>query len=106
MTKIERFNKLPFGLLIGLATIFVGYAVVTLIFEAAENFDLIDTPMGEGADKLNRTVWLIAICCNIIGIQVFRKRRSYNIQRGIALATVLAAGVWIFYFKDTLFLSE
>ncbi len=101
-----KYNKVYIGFLISIATIIVGYSVVTLIFELLASAEIIDDPIGEGAEKLNRTVWLIAICCNIIGIQLFGKRRSANIQRGIAFITVIAAGIWIFHFKDSLFISE
>lgn len=101
-----QFNKVYVGLLISLATTMVAYAVVTLIFELLASAQIIDDPIGEGVERMNRTVWLIAICCNIIGIQYFSKRRSANVQRGIAFLTVIAAGIWIFYFKDSLFVSE
>lgn len=103
--KNEKYNKVYIGLLLATATIIAGYAIVTLLFEGLASVGLIDDLVGEGASRMDRTVWLIAICCNIIGIQVFSKRKSANIQRGIALITVVAAGVWVFYFKDSLFLS-
>ena len=81
----------------------VAYAVVTLIFEGLAAIEWIDDPIGEGYGKLTRTIWLIAICSNIIGIQVFSKRKTANIQRGIAIITVIAAATWIYFFKDSIF---
>lgn len=101
-----KYNKVIIGLLIGLATVIIGYGVVSLVFELAVSAGLMDEAYGEAFDKRQRTIWLISICCNIIGIQFFSKKKGQNIQRGIAIFTVLAAFTWLFYFKSSLFFIE
>lgn len=102
----SKYNKFILGILVSLATIFVGFAVVSLIFELLESAGIMDEAYGEAYSKRIRTKWLISICCNVIGIQALNKRKFSNIQRGIAVTTFIAAFVWFFYFKDSLLFIE
>ena len=45
-----------------------------------------------------RTTGIIAICCNMIPINAFQKRRFTHSMRGVVLATVLYVIVWVVYF--------
>ena len=103
---MNNYNKLIYGILISLCTVIIGYGVVSLLFEFLVSTGFMDEAEGLAYDKRNRTIWLISICCNIIGIQFFSKRKFTNIQRGIAIATVLSAAVWVLYYKDSLFFIE
>ena len=45
-----------------------------------------------------RTIALIAICANALAINLFRRNRAGESMRGMVLATVAMAAIWIFYF--------
>ena len=100
------YNKVLFGLLFGLATSIIGYGVISLLFDAMVSTGIMDEAYGDAYFQRQRTIWLISICANIIGVQMFRKRKNQNIQRGVAIFTVLAAAIWVFYYKDSLFFVD
>lgn len=106
MQYIEKYNSFILGASIGLATIIVGYGIVSIAFEGLVSIGLMDEAYGAGFEKRNRTIWLISICCNAIGIQLFNRRKLFPTQKGIAVSTVVAAAVWVFYYKDSLFFIE
>jgi hypothetical protein len=45
-----------------------------------------------------RTIALIALCCNGLMVRPFRRNRSGDSIRGIAMTTVGLAALWIFTF--------
>jgi hypothetical protein len=45
-----------------------------------------------------RTIALIGICANALAINLFRRNRAGESVRGMVLATVTMAAIWIFYF--------
>ena len=106
MKFVEKYNSVIFGAIIGIATIIMGYGIVSLVFEGMVSAGLMDDAYGAGFEKRNRTIWLISICCNAIGIQLFNKRKLFPTQRGIAILTVLAAAIWVFNYRDALFFIE
>ncbi len=100
-----KINSLFTGILIGAAVILVGYAVITLLFEFMESTGFMDEA-GSAGEKRKRTVWLIAICLNIITIQLLRKKRTHNTQRGVSIVTVLGAFAWFIYYNKSLLFLE
>ena len=100
------YNKVIFGLLFALATCIIGYGIISLVFDGMVSTGIMEEAYGEAYDHRQRTIWLISICSNIVGIQIFRKRKTQNLQRGVAIFTVLAAAIWVFYYKDSLFFVD
>ena len=98
-------NNVVTGILLVAAMILAGYGIITLLFEVLVSSGVMDEATISSGEKRFRTICLISICFNLIFIQVFNKRKFYNIQRGVAIATVLAALTWVLYFKDSLFIS-
>ncbi len=47
-----------------------------------------------------RTLALIAICLNMLIVQMFRKNRANESIRGVVLATVVMAFVWFGWFYE------
>ena len=45
-----------------------------------------------------RTLALIAICANLLTMRLFRRQRAAESVRGVVLATVGLAVIWVVYF--------
>lgn len=45
-----------------------------------------------------RTTSIIAICTNLIPLNIFQKRRATQSMRGIVLSTVVYVVIWVVYF--------
>lgn len=90
-------------MILGLIAVIVGFGIVSLIFEFLVSTGIMDEASGIGQSKRTRTVWLLAICVNIIIIQFFNKRTYHKTQRGVAIISVIAAFTWVFYYMNTLF---
>lgn len=82
-----------------------GFIIVRWFFEMAGAQGWIDEASSSIGSRRFRTICLIAICLNIFPMQIFQRRRESNSIRGLAIATVLLAGIWVFYFYDSLFAS-
>jgi len=100
-----KLNSVIVGVLISLGTTIAGFGIISLLFEFMTSTGFMDDPAGSGNSR-PRTIWLISICMNIIGIQVFRKRKTHATQRGISIMTVLAAFGWFFYYGKSLLFLE
>lgn len=89
-------NEIWIGLLVGLVLPFVGYAVLLSIsdFSVAHNY---------GAGFRPRSLALIAVCLNIIPMNLFMARRQGQSMRGILIMTIVYAVVWFLYFRESLF---
>lgn len=96
-------KTIPGGMILGLVAIIVGFGVISLLFEFLVNVGIMDEAGGSSQSKRIRTVWLLAICVNIVIIQFFNKRAFHRTQRGVAIVSVLAAFTWVFYYMNTLF---
>ncbi|MBK7872874.1 MAG: hypothetical protein IPJ74_20480 [Saprospiraceae bacterium] len=95
-------NKLWIGLLIGLLVPFVGYALLLTIYD---QFDAMGwtSSIGFSANFRVRTLGVIAICLNLIPLNLFQRRRFGEAVRGIAVMTVIYAIAWVIYFGNTFF---
>lgn len=100
-----KINSVFAGILIGAAVIISGYAIITLLFEFMESTGFMDEAGSAGSKRI-RTVWLIAICINVITIQILRKKRTFNTQRGVSIITVLSAFGWFIYYNKSLLFLE
>ena len=92
----KRKDHILIGLLIGAVIPFVAYAIILIIVETLQNSGAIRMDSFEG--KYNRTMGLIALCFNIIPMNIFKKRYQINSMRGIIISTLAWAGVWLWYF--------
>ncbi len=100
-----KLNSLLSGILIGAIVIFCGFGILSLLFEFMESTGFMDEA-GSMSDKRRRTIWLISICSNILTLQFFRKRKTSETQRGIAVISVLSAFIWIIFYHKSLFFIE
>ena len=95
-------NNIWIGLLIGLLIPFLGYALLLVLYEQLEAAGL-STTTGFSDSFRERTLAVIAICLNIIPVNIFRKRRLTDSMRGVIFAIMLYVLVWVIYFSSSLF---
>lgn len=95
-------NKLWIGLLIGLLLPFVGYALLLTVYDQLDAMGWTSS-IGFSANFRVRTLGVIAICLNLIPLNIFQRRRFGETMRGIALMTVLYAIGWVLYFGNAFF---
>ena len=102
--RLQRGNKIT-AFFLGIFLPCAGFYIIKWLFGVAESQGLVDAASSSIGSRRFRTICLIAICLNILPMQVFQRRRQGESIRGLAIATVLLAGVWVFYFYDSLFPS-
>ncbi len=100
--RIQRGNVF-IAFMIGIFLPCAGFYLLKWLFQTAEVSGLIDAADYAMNSRRVRTITIIAICMNLIPLQVFQRRKEGNSIRGIAIATVLMAGVWFYWFFDSLY---
>lgn len=91
-------NKIWAGLLFGLLLPAVGSV---LIFQIFKFLAVLGGASGEGftPNFRERTSVVIAIALNMIPMNIYRKRRWELSMRGVMIATLLLAFVWILHYS-------
>jgi hypothetical protein len=82
-----------------------GFYLVQWLFQLAEAQGMVDAASSSIGSRRFRTTCLIAICINLLPLQVFQRRKENKSVRGLVIATVLLAFVWVIYFYESLFTS-
>jgi len=95
-------NKLWVGVLFGLAVPFVGYAILLIIYEQLDAMGATSS-VGFSENFRERTLGVIAICLNLIPINIFQRKRFGETVRGLAIVTVLYAIGWVIYYGSSFF---
>jgi hypothetical protein len=104
MKFFEQNNNIMIGILLGATIPIIGYLCIESVFELMTSQGLMDEVSSASELKRTRTMALIAICTNIIGVQIFKGRRYGQLLNGIIIATFIYAGFWILLFKTNLIL--
>jgi hypothetical protein len=95
-------NNLYIGLGIGILLPIVGYAILLTIFEQLDALHW-TSQQGLSFKFRTRTLAMIAICVNLIPVQIYQRLRANEIVRGLSITTVAMAMIWLFTFgKDIL----
>lgn len=90
-------NQIWVGVVAGLLVPFVSYAVLLMISEKLDEWLPQFTTDGESVIA-PRTLYLLAICCNLLPFHFFNNRREVKGMRGIIIATIVWGLVWLVYF--------
>ena len=95
-------NNFLTGFIIAIVLPVLGFYFWQLLIETIGN-----SATGKGMELSptwrERTVYLLAICTNLIPFQIFSKRREINSMRGISVPTIIYVFTWIYYFRTILF---
>ncbi len=100
-----RYNTFGIGLLLGALVPVLGYILIGGIFDLLSQTGVLDSAPSGLHSRRERTVILFAICCNLIPLNIFRRRRMDNSMRGIVIPTMVYVGAWLYIFSDILFNS-
>lgn len=93
-------NKLWLGLLLGALVPFVGFAIFLSINEYIfENGNLGADPERVIFDR--SSLFLFAICLNLIPFTIYQRRRLNRSMRGVLGATLVYALVWLYLFSSS-----
>ncbi len=90
-------NNIFIGLGLGILLPLLSFVLLYFFFGQLESAGMAS---GEGFSPSfrRRTLAIVAICLNIIPFNIFQKRRFTQSMRGMAIATVIYAVIWIGYF--------
>jgi len=90
-------NNIYIGLGIGIVIPLAAFFLLFFLFGQLESAGMAS---GEGFSPSfrQRTLAIVAICLNIIPFNIYQKRRFTQSMRGLAIATVIYAVVWLVYF--------
>jgi len=102
--SIQRGNPIV-AFFLGIFLPCAGFFLVQWLFQFAESQGWIDAASSSIDSRRFRTTCLIAICLNLLPLQIFQRRRETQSVRGLVTATVLLAAIWVIYFHQSLFNS-
>ena len=92
------------GLMIGATIPVIGFWLIENIFDLLTAQGIMDDVTISTAGRRQRTLALLAIMCNMLIVQILRKRRYSELVRGVLIVTFIYCGLWIYYFKSSLFI--
>jgi len=94
-------NNVFFGLALGIVVPLIGYVFWNSFFSVLMSAELLSSEEYAIANR-ERTIALLAICMNIIPLQVYSKRRCDQTIRGLTLPIVVLIGVWIYFYMGNI----
>ena len=97
-------NDIKLGIILGLVLPFLGFWLWKGLFELLTIANIMD-PTGFSEDWRERTFALLAICMNIIPFQYYQKKRNDDTMRGLVFPTLLYVFLWVFIFRDSIFVQ-
>ncbi|MCZ2101359.1 MAG: hypothetical protein LC107_07480 [Chitinophagales bacterium] len=96
-------NSVLMGFVVGAIVPVLGFYLIENIFDLLTNMGWMDEVTMSTGGKRYRTMALLAICCNLIPVNIFKVRKWDETMRGIVFPTLIYVGAWIYTFYDQLF---
>ena len=96
----EKLDQVWVGILVGLLAPIFWYFIWLSLYDAIETMGWIE-PGGISEDFRQRTSALVAVCLNILPLQIFKTHYMDRSMRGIVFPTVLYVGVWLYFFASS-----
>lgn len=90
-------NTVAFGAILALVVPIIGFIVWILINLTLASADVTDKN-GNIFQFSQKTMVLVAVCCNLIPFHFSKNKRWDNMLRGIGLVTISLMFGWAFYF--------
>ncbi len=100
-----RQNSLLIGFAIGVTVPVLGYILLESLFGALGSLG-VTTPSGDPIRFKERTMALLAICCNLLPFWRFNTRFTEATMRGILVATAVCVIGWFVTFGRALLSGE
>lgn len=86
-------NNLPIGLAIGILLPLLSFIIFYFTLGQLES-------TGMATNFRERTLAIIAMCMNIIPFNIYQKRRFTQSMRGLSIATIIYAIIWLIYYGN------
>lgn len=99
-SRFQKYDKVWFGMLIGLILPFFWYFILISLFDSMETMGWLE-PGRVAMDFRQRTSALVGLCLNILPLQVFNTQNMGNAMRGMVFPTVVLVGVWLYFFGSS-----
>ncbi len=96
----EKWDKLWVGIGTGLIAPIFWYFIMLSIYDGIETMGWIE-PGNISENFRQRTSALVAICLNILPLQIFKTQYMDRAMRGIVFPTVIYVGVWLYFFAGS-----
>lgn len=95
-------NHIALGILLGICTPIVAYALLLYLFDMFDSLQLtdIDYPRKQFRE---RTIGMLAIAAELIPFEIYRKWRYDQTMRGLIFPTVAYVVAWIIYYGKSVF---
>jgi hypothetical protein len=90
-------NSIPVGLAIAIILPILGFSILYFGYNQLEAANIV-SERGFSNMFRERTTSIIAICLNLIPLNIFQKRRAIQSMRGVVIATTIFVIIWIIYF--------
>ena len=90
-------NNFWIGLAVGICLPVMAYGVLLTLSDFVDE-SLLSADVSISRGFRERTLSLIAICCNLLPFHLFNRRYADQSMRGMILPTVLYVGVWFWMF--------
>ncbi len=100
-----RHNSLLIGFAIGVTVPVLGYILLDSLFGALETVG-VTTPSGEQIRFKDRTMALLAICCNLLPFWRFNTRFTEATMRGVLVATAVCVIGWFLTYGSAVLSGE
>lgn len=91
------------GLVVGALTPVLGFMALEQILQTLMSLGWLDIASGESVNSRQRTVALMALCCNLIPFHYFYKNYCDYSMRGIVFPTMIYVGAWLHKYALVLF---
>lgn len=98
-----KYDSVLFGIVLGSVSILIGYGLISYLFDLLIMANLMDEASNSMSSSRQKTLWLLAICCNLVPFNIFKNRKMDNALRGVVFPTILAVGYWVYTYFDVLF---
>lgn len=94
-------DSLMLGLIAGIIIPVAAFALLLTFKDGLVSGGVIPVEYGDSL-SLQRTLAVLAICANVISLQIFNKRKFYQTVRGIVFPTFAYVGFWMYHYGGQL----
>lgn len=76
----------------------LGYICVKGLFDILIDLDIMGLASMHPTGQRMRTIYILAICFNLIALNVFKRWKADNSMRGMVIPTLFYAAAWMYLF--------
>lgn len=99
-SRYQKYDKVWVGILAGLLLPLFWYFILISLFESMETMGWLE-PGRVAMDFRHRTSALVALCLNILPLQIFKTQYMDGAMRGVIFPTVIYVGLWLYLFGSS-----